>query len=82
MEQKFGTHMAKESNKVKHTICPDGTEVWYLNGEYHREDGPAVIYPNGAEIWCLYGRYHREVGPTIICPDGTEEWYTYGKRIK
>ena len=29
-----------------------GPELWYRNGKYHREDGPAVIYANGnIEYW-------------------------------
>ena len=23
------------------------TEVWYLNGKVHRDNGPAIIYPDG-----------------------------------
>jgi hypothetical protein len=26
---------------------------WYLNGDLHREDGPAVIYPDGTQRWYL-----------------------------
>ena len=34
---------------------PEGTEVWYLNGERHREDGPAVITGQGEEWW-IHGK--------------------------
>jgi hypothetical protein len=32
---------------------PDGTQVWCLNGKYHRKDGPAVIYPDGTQYWYI-----------------------------
>ena len=33
-----------------------GDKRWYLNGNYHREDGPAVEYPNGYKEWYLNGK--------------------------
>jgi hypothetical protein len=33
-----------------------GTKAWYLDGEFHREDGPAIVYFNGNKDWFLYGR--------------------------
>jgi len=58
----------------------DGSQEWWRHGEFHREDGPAIIKPDGTEMWCLYGEFHREDGPAIIFPDGTETWYRFGKR--
>jgi hypothetical protein len=37
-------------------IEQDGTKMWYLNGELHREDGPAVEYPDGTKRWYLNGK--------------------------
>jgi hypothetical protein len=31
----------------------DGSQMWFLNGKIHREDGPAVIYPDGTQMWFL-----------------------------
>ena len=36
-------------------IWDDGTKIWFLNGEYHREDGPAVVLYDGSEEWWLNG---------------------------
>ena len=36
--------------------CADGYEAWYLNGQRHREDGPAVEYANGDKEWYLNGQ--------------------------
>ena len=61
------------------TIDTDGTEEWHLNGELHREDGPAVKSPDGTERWYLNGKPHREGGPAVKLPDGTEKWYLNGE---
>jgi antitoxin component YwqK of YwqJK toxin-antitoxin module len=49
-------------------------ESYSLNGEYHREDGPAIIgcYQNGnilCESYYLNGEKHREDGPAFIYYD-------------
>jgi hypothetical protein len=59
----------------------NGIQEWRLNGVYHREDGPAIIYPDGTQKWWLNGDLHREDGPAVIYPYGTQEWYLNGKEI-
>jgi hypothetical protein len=61
------------------TIDEYGTQQWSRNGQYHREDGPAVIYPNGTQKWWLNGNLHREDGPAVIGSNGNEYWYLNGK---
>jgi len=39
--------------KVK--VYEDGNKHWYLNGELHREDGPAIEFANGDKKWYLNG---------------------------
>ena len=34
-------------------VYDDGHKAWFLNGELHREDGPAVEYPDGYNNWYL-----------------------------
>ena len=34
-------------------VWPNGSKSWYLNGNLHREDGPAVEYPDGSKQWYL-----------------------------
>ncbi|CAB4196751.1 hypothetical protein UFOVP1290_271 [uncultured Caudovirales phage] len=63
-------------------IAPYGNKYWYLEGELHREDGPAVEYPDGTKEWWLEGKLHREDGPAVEYPDGTKEWYLNYKNIK
>ena len=33
----------------------DGSKEWLLNGNRHREDGPAIEYANGSKEWWLNG---------------------------
>ena len=64
-------------------------EYWYINGLYHRVDGPAYIsyYESGEvaqEYWYLNGISHRVDGPAyrLYYESGKieeEEWYLNGK---
>ena len=57
------------------------SEKWYINGELHREDGPAIAYVNGDKYWYINGQCHREDGPAIECADGGKQWYINGKQL-
>ena len=68
------------SHKIHRTdgpaiIYPDGTQIWYLNGEWHREGGPTVEYPDGSMSYYLDGKLHRTDGPAIIKADGVRQWW-------
>ena len=41
--------------KIEFKIHSDGVQTWRLNGEYHREDGPALTYSDGYQEWYLNG---------------------------
>ena len=62
-------------------IDSNGTKHWTLNGQYHREGGPAVERPNGKKSWFLNGKKHREGGPAIEWPNGQKEWYLHGEEF-
>ena len=57
------------------SVDKDGT-IYYKNkkGQYHREDGPAVLYSNGTKVWSINGLIHREDGPAIEYPGGYSEY--------
>jgi len=59
----------------------NGTKYWYLNGERHRTDGPAIEYADGDKYWYLNGECHREDGPAIEWTDGTKSWYLNGCKV-
>ena len=67
--------------KPKLTIRPDGTKVWCLNGQFHREDGPAIEYFDGTQEWFLNGQWHREDGPAVEYPSGSTAWWLNGKKL-
>tara|TARA_R110000868_G_scaffold99024_4_gene272661 strand:- start:18914 stop:19240 length:327 start_codon:yes stop_codon:yes gene_type:complete len=52
-----------------------GTKKWYLNGELHREDGPAIEWFDGEKEWYLNGKLHRVDGHAIEWSNGTKEWF-------
>ena len=62
--------------KVK--VYENRTE-WFLNGQLHREDGPAIEYAKGDKSWFLNGERHREDGPAIDYANGDKSWYLNGK---
>ena len=68
-------------NKPEVMVYPNGTKRWYLNGKYHREDGPAVEYANGGKEWHLNDECHREDGPAIELANGNKRWFLNGKEI-
>jgi hypothetical protein len=61
-----------------YTVNADGTKRWYLNGELHREDGPAIERADGYKAWWLNGNLHRENGPAIEYANGDKYWFRDG----
>jgi len=61
----------------------DNTIVYYLNGLFHRTDGPAVEQTNGTKEWFVNDKRHREDGPACEWYDGSKSWWLnrkyYGK---
>ena len=43
----------------------DGNKYYSFNGNYHRDDGPAVEYANGSKAWWIHGKRHRIHGPAV-----------------
>ena len=66
---------------IEYTVKVEGGDrFWYLNGKYHREDGPAIEWTNGDRSWYLNGELHREDGPAVELANGGCVWYLNGKR--
>src|SRR5690554_6673562 len=61
-------------NEPELIIDADGNKTWYLNGNRHRTDGPAVERSNGDKFWYLNGKLHRTDGPAEYA-DGDKCWY-------
>src|ERR1700729_2711839 len=47
-------------------------------GNFHCEDGPAVVYSNGKKVWYFNGNIHRTNGPAIEYSNGDKSWYLNG----
>jgi hypothetical protein len=58
-------------------VDANGNKRWYLHGELHREDAPAVECADGTKRWYLHGELHREDGPAIEYADGYKIWYLH-----
>jgi hypothetical protein len=52
-----------------------GTVAYYLNGELHREDGPAIEMKDGRKAYYLNGLRHRIDGPAIEYLDVYKKWW-------
>ena len=59
-------------------VFSDKAIEWSLNGQRHREDGPALITCDGTKIWYQNGKIHRDAGPAIEYTNGDAYWYQYG----
>ncbi len=47
---------------------------WYLDGEYHREDGPAIMFLNFPKEWWLHGsQYSQEEWFNALTPEQKEK---------
>jgi len=57
-----------------------GTKQYYLNGLFHREDGPACEWPDGCKRYYIHGKLHREDGPAID-EDEFKAYFLNGKRF-
>ena len=64
---------------MKEIYFYDRDKTWYLNGNYHRVDGPAIEWGDGSKSWWLNGKRHREDGPAIERSNGTKEWWLNGE---
>lgn len=55
--------------------------TYYFNedGQWHREDGPAIEFADGTRKWYVNDVIHRDNGPAIEGPDGYKAWYFNGK---
>jgi hypothetical protein len=61
-----------------HYESPDGSQSWKVDGKFHRDEGPAIIYKTGTMIWYQHGRLHCETGPAWCWLNGELEWWLQG----
>ena len=68
-------------NKPECKIDANGTKYWYLNGKWHRKDGPAIEYANGSKFWYVNDKRHREDGPATEFANGETRYWINDKHI-
>ena len=62
--------------KTNHYIGVNGMEMWRNNrGQFHCDDGPAIIYESGLQCWYKEDKMHRVDGPAFMHPNGVDAWY-------
>ena len=66
--------------KYKIQVTKNSKEWYNLEGQLHREDGPAVEYKNGDKSYYMNGKRHREDGPAMEYVDGYKSYYINGNR--
>jgi hypothetical protein len=70
-----------DDNQPTMVTTVSGSKRWFLDGNYHREDGPAIIWATGDKAWYLNGKKHRTDGPAIEWEDGHTSWYLHGIQL-
>ena len=78
--------MTVKYDKGSGVAWPCGRIEWKVDGQYHREDGPAVEFlSSNTRYWYQYGENHRLDGPAVEYDfDGREfgdhcSWILHGK---
>jgi hypothetical protein len=71
----------EQDGKVRKFVPEAGVHYRNEDGQYHREDGPALIHKSGNKHWYINGQLHRDDGPAIEYANGTREWYINGVRF-
>jgi hypothetical protein len=66
---------AAQNEQPKMTVDEHGNKYWFLHGELHRDDAPAIEYANGAKRWYQHGQLHRVGEPAVVAADGSKQWY-------
>ena len=54
-------------------------QIHWMDGKYHRKNGPAVEWASGTKWWCLNNQLHREDGPAVENANGDKAWYYMGQ---
>ncbi|WP_344341422.1 hypothetical protein, partial [Streptomyces rhizosphaericus] len=70
------------TDEDKPVVAANGLRQWFVDGQRHREGGPARVYRDGASEWWLEGEKHRTNGPAVDDPlCGDPEFWVHGDRV-
>ena len=57
----------------------DGSIHYYVDGVFHRLDGPSIVRYDGTKEWSKDGFLHRLDGPAIEYSNGNKEFWIDGR---
>jgi hypothetical protein len=63
-------------------VLSGNVKIYVMDGQKHREKGPAETRPDGYQAYFWKGKKHRIGGPAVIYPDGTVEYWENGKLLR
>lgn len=68
---------------MKSIRTAEWARVVYRNelGQFHREDGPAIITMQGITSWWYHGVKHRDNKPAVTWFEGSRFYWRKGKRV-
>ena len=73
----------KKNTNINHNpygpavIRAEGTKEYWIEGKYHRLNGPAII-GDGYKVYYIEGKCHRLDGPAVIYWNGKTRYYING----
>ena len=67
--------------KTYEVTVDDFKTMWKLNGELHRDDGPAIECVNGDKAYYINGKHHRIDGPSVVHLNGGREYWVDGNLV-
>ena len=71
----------KEENPTDQ-VWSEGSKSWYIDGNLHRVDGPAIEWADGSKFWYKDDNLHRVDGPAVEWASGSKDWYIDGEPTK
>ena len=68
-------------------VSASGNKFWYLNGKWHREDGPAIEHASGGKEWYLNDKQvteeeHKRMTSKVVEMTVGEISKALGKQVK
>ena len=93
IEDELGRSYVKKGTMILHRLDGPAWEVfaayndgfslkeWLINGELHRECGPAREIAGLYNEWYNNDKLHRLNGPAVEWSDGRKEWWINGIRL-
>ena len=71
-EQEMNKYLPTQENFTGKKTTPGGTQLYFVDGKLHREDGPAVIWASGKVEFFLCGKKK----------DNIENWTSEVRKMK